>query len=457
MRRIVSKAGAGVRRLLTNPAVRVIMKGKKGSPEDQFPGIPPKRSKIMTIIEFFDKTAIENIAGALLCAPERVIFVGDNQRRMAKSIALYEELLAAKGIGTALGYKAVNKNNLQNIVDILMETVEEHEDCVFDLTGGEDLYLVAMGIVIERCRGRVRFHRFNFRNESLMDCDADGKICATKSLDISVYDSISMCGGAVVTDPTQPIYTHEWDLTPLFRDDVETMWEICRRDARLWNAHVSTVGKLAEIFPAEDSLTLAFEKEFAETVLKRLGMKYACIPGILFDLQKHGLIRRLVVGDRISFVFKNEQVKRCLTVAGQVLELTVAARLQGLKDKDGQPLYHDVKVGVVIDWDAEDEAEEVRTVNEIDVIAMKGAVPVYISCKNGFFDANELYKLDTVAKHFGGEYAKKVLVTTELDKLGERAEYLRARMQDMSIRCVENLDEKSESEIDRILRSLWNN
>ncbi len=40
----------------------------------------------MTIIEFYDKNAIENIAGALLCAPERVIFVGDKHKKMEKSM-----------------------------------------------------------------------------------------------------------------------------------------------------------------------------------------------------------------------------------------------------------------------------------------------------------------------------------------------------------------------------------
>jgi hypothetical protein len=129
--------------------------------------------------------------------------------------------------------------------------------------------------------------------------------------------------------------------------------------------------------------------------------------------------------------------------------------MRSIKDKNGAPLYHDVKVGVVIDWDRAEEDEEYRTINEIDVVAMKGSIPIFISCKNGDFDANELYKLNTVAEHFGNKYSKKVLISTELDKLGEKSDYIRARMDDMGIRSVENVDEMNDSELERVLRSLW--
>ena len=84
-------------------------------------------------------------------------------------------------------------------------------------------------------------------------------------------------------------------------------------------------------------------------------------------------------------------------------------------------------------------------------------IPIFISCKNGDFDANELYKLNTVAEHFGSKYSKKVLVSTELDKLGEKSNYIRARMDDMGIRSVENVDEMNDSEFERVLKSLWSN
>lgn len=411
----------------------------------------------MTIIEFYDKAAIENIAGALLCDPDRVILVGHNQKKMQKSILAYERVLAGKGKAVEFIPRSVTQNCLQGIIDLLTELVETYEDCVFDLTGGEDLYLVAVGTVMSRYEGRVQCHRFNFRNDKLYDCDADGNVCAVSSFDITVEDQISIYGGELVTDPGCELCTYPWQFSRDFTCDIESMWEICRKDPRLWNAHIGTLGDICETFISSEDLAVTFDRDTAKTVMKQKGVPYAFLPGIMFGLQKHGLIRDLVLQDTVSFTFKNEQVKRCLTVAGQILELAIASRLRSITDKDGLPLYNDVRVGVVIDWDRTDENDTYRTVNEIDILAMKGSIPIFISCKNGWFDVNELYKLNTVAERFGNEYARTVLVTTELSQTDERAKYLRARAKDMNVRFVENPDSITEKELEKELRSLWSN
>lgn len=47
----------------------------------------------MTIIEFFDKASIENIAGALLCEPKQVILVGDKRKQLERTKSLYQNIL----------------------------------------------------------------------------------------------------------------------------------------------------------------------------------------------------------------------------------------------------------------------------------------------------------------------------------------------------------------------------
>jgi len=412
----------------------------------------------MTIIEFYDKASIENIAGALLCEPQQVILVGDKRKQLERIKSLYQNILAKHNITTEISFKSVNKNNLQDIIMTLEQIVDNCEDCVFDLTGGEELYLVAVGTVMERYKGRVQCHRFNFRNDTLNDCDADGNVCSSKPFDISIEDNINIYGGEIVTDEQREIYTYPWNFTDDFEHDIDVMWDICRKNTRLWNAHVGTLGAVCKLFDFQDgTMSVSFDKDIAASILKQKGIKFVCVAWIMYELQKHGLIRSLVMQDTISFAFKNEQVKQCLTIAGQILELAVAKVMRSIKDKDGGPLYHDIRVGVVIDWDSAEQDEEYRTINEIDIMAMKGSIPIFISCKNGDFDANELYKLNTVAEQFGNKYAKKVLVSTELDKLGEKSDYIRARMDDMSIRNVENADEMSDSELERVLKSLWSN
>ena len=410
----------------------------------------------MVIVEFFDKVSLENICSALLCRPERVIFVGANQKKMERDANAYHNLLRQKGIKTEFTCISVSKNHLQSIVDKLSLIVETcNDDCVFDLTGGDDLYLVAVGIIMGRYGEKVKCHRFNFLHDKLCDCDADGEVLEVKSFDISIDDNVTIYGGDIVDNSNQECFTYPWDFNKDFLSDVESMWSICRKNPKLWNAQISTLGAICDKFDMSSPLEIYYNQRSAQTAFYESHIKYFCVPWILCELQKCGLINSLYIDDTVSFIFKNEQVKRCLTVAGQILELFIAAKLLSIKDTDGSPLYNDVKVGTVIRWGQDESDFDTPTINEIDVIAMKGAIPVFISCKNGYFDANELYKLNTVAERFGNKYAKKVLVSTDIDALGVKGEYLIARMEDMGIKCIGNLDQISDIDLKSVLASLW--
>ena len=79
---------------------------------------------------------------------------------------------------------------------------------------------------------------------------------------------------------------------------------------------------------------------------------------------------------------------------------------------------------------------------------MRGLRPIFISCKNGSFLPEELYKLSAVAKHFGGEYAKKVLVTNYLSANDNPAR---------KDNCLQNKDESNDKYMKRLKRQLlWN-
>ena len=144
-------------------------------------------------------------------------------------------------------------------------------------------------------------------------------------------------------------------------------------------------------------------------------------------------------GETVTVGFKNEQVMRCLSKAGQVLEMKVYKELKNYKGADGEPLFNDVMNGVQIDWDGnlEEEGEwgDTGTKNEVDVIAMNNAKPLFVSCKNGKFDANELYKLKTVAERFGGTYAKMMLVATKIPS--NKYKSFMQRAIDMNIEVIE--------------------
>ena len=75
-----------------------------------------------------------------------------------------------------------------------------------------------------------------------------------------------------------------------------------------------------------------------------------------------------------------------------------------------------------------------HTKNEIDVLLVRGLVPVFVSCKNGDVDEEELYKFNTVAERFGGKYVRKLLVATNFATNDNKApNALLQRAQDMGI------------------------
>ena len=412
----------------------------------------------MTYIEFFDKDDCENICSSLQSPPDRVILVGDRKKQMEQRAQRYRALLLEKGADVAFECIAVNKNDMREIVKRLSDVVETYDDCVFDLTGGDELYLVATGIVFERHADmNIQMHRVNLRNGVVTDCDCDGNKMEQSGNLLTVEEYIRLYGGTVVYDDTLPGATFRWEMDPGFRRDINSMWEICREDTRLWNAQIGVLAALQEMCGG-DSLTAGAPSDEIDRYLKQRGAKMIAVRSVLGALEKKGFLRTEQRDGLFRVTYKNAQVKRCLTKAGQVLEMKVFLSALEATEKNGGSSYCDVMNGVYIDWDGTVHAEQdiCDTKNEIDVMMMHGMIPVFVSCKNGMTDVNELYKLDAVAARFGGAYAKKVLVATSLDD-SMTSGYIRMRATDMNIRLVENVQELNDSEWKKTLRSFWQN
>lgn len=116
----------------------------------------------MTVVEFFDGVSINNMVSCLAIKPEKIIFVGQ-KKMMRKQEEAYRRFVSKHGIQVTFEFRPVNVNNLEKLIELLTEIVENEDECTFDLTGGEDTVLVAMGIVYEKYHTtkKVQMHRFN--------------------------------------------------------------------------------------------------------------------------------------------------------------------------------------------------------------------------------------------------------------------------------------------------------
>ena len=413
----------------------------------------------MTAVEFYDRTPIENVISSLTTVPDKIIFIGDG-KVMKKFDSVYRTFLEARGLNIELAYRNIKKNDLNNIVEVLSDIVETEEQCVFDLTGGEDLVLVAMGIVFQKYSDKnIQMQRFNIRNSVVTDCDNDGTILYSGIPEVTVEEHIRLHGGVVRYENENDDRTFQWDLSDDFVNDIEKMWSICRTNPGLWNAQLNVL-EAFEACMVDPSLNVMVNISTIQEHLKYVGVKYVSIKGLFRALdQKHLIYSYADDGQNISFTYKNEQVKKCLIKAGTVLELKVLIAANSLLNKDGTVFYTDSMNGVYIDWDGnlhDLTDEEKDTENEIDVVLMKGLTPIFISCKNGQVDDDELYKLESVTNRFGGLYAKKVLIATYLGKKTKSMEYFKQRAKDMKINLIDGVHQLSDEQFAKMVKHLIN-
>lgn len=416
----------------------------------------------MTVVEFFDGVSICNMITCLATKPEKVIFIGDKSP-MKKQEEVYRRFIEKHGLGVEFDFRSIDRNKIEAIITVLTDIVETEDDCIFDLTGGEDLVLVAMGIVYQtyKDRKKIQMHRINVNTRSIADCDNDGIIPISEIPTLTVEDNVTLYGGKVVSCMEDENGTYTWDLNEDFQKDLSCMWGICKENPGAWNLLLKIIGEIVKSSSdGRTKLEVKGNLVSIEEAFKERESKFLWNDNIMRRLLYYGIIKIYAKEDNgdVTIRFKNEQVKRCLVKAGTLLELMVYWFAKQATDKKGTPIYNDAQTGVFIDWDAtlhDDGEEQKDTENEIDIILMKGLVPVFISCKNGFYNENELYKLNTVAYRFGGPYAKKVLVSTYYGQLNEDSKACFAqRASDMGIELIEGVHELSEEDFRRKIRNI---
>ena len=413
----------------------------------------------MTAVEFYDRTPIENAISSLTTSPDKIIFIGDGNRAK-KFLDKMNLFLEKKGLSSKIkiDIRKIKRNNLNDIVEVLSDIVNTEEDCVFDLTGGDDLVLVAMGIVYQKfAHKNIKIQRFNINNAEVTDCDNDGCVIYKGKPEITVEQNVILHGGAVKYDQNPRKGTYKYDYTDEFISDVNEMWKICATDPGFWNTRVNILGQIEEYYGDDGLLSVSFNINALKARLVNDNIKYVKLDGLLRRLNAKNLISYTIINEEDYIIsYKNQQVKFCLITAGTILEQKVAVTAREIMLEEG--IYNDVMSGVHIDWDGEissNQSNDSDTKNEIDVIAMHGVVPLFISCKNGRVEDDELYKLETVANRFGGIHSKKFLIATYINKGPKSLAAFMQRAEDMKIFLINDVHLLSEEKFKRTIKNLF--
>ncbi len=408
----------------------------------------------MTLVEFFEVCPCHNIISTTAFVPDRVIFLG-SEKTVARLSPLYEAYYRKYHPQVAVIFRATDTTDLNATVEALSAIICEFPDAEFDVTGGDDLVLIAMGIVRERYRDRTfGMHRFDIARGTASDPLKNQALALPQPPSITVEQAVTLCGG-IVSSTMDGAPLQKQDLTGVFGKTVDRMWAISCEDPHRWNKAITGLNRLEKLAPAKDS---PLHTVIPKHVLSQDATQFEPTRAILTSLDRCGILSYREHADALEITYPDHRIKGALAKAGNVLEYKTLRLAQCAVDADGKPFFADARCGVYIDWDGRfgiNNATNARdTINEIDVIATRGVVPWFISCKNGTVDDEELYKFTVVARRFGGRYAKAVLVATYIDRNPAVRARLLQRAADMHIVLVDRVHERSDEEWTQALCSL---
>ena len=372
-----------------------------------------------TLIELFDKRPLENILGAEIFRPGRIVYICPEI--VARDAVLHKKIRAyfsRRALQAEIIFFKTDIYSADAVLALLRTILARYDDCTLDITGGTDAVLFAAGLLCAEANipvftySRKKNCFYNIRNADF----AEGKLC---SLRYKVEDFFLMAGGSVregrVNNALLERYLSDFD--PFFRVFLDH-----RRD---WVKIVTYLQRVSSS-GAEGPVSLDASGPYA--VKGERGSRIDAPEDALRDLARIGFIRDLhISAERVSFRFRDGQIRSWMRDVGSVLETYVyKACLEA-------GIFDDVRLSVIVDWEGENTANSVS--NELDVMCCRGVVPLFISCKTCDVKTEALNELAVLRDRFGGEMARAAIVTAERGNAR-----MRNRAAELNIQVIELSD-----------------
>lgn len=392
-------------------------------------------------IEFFSEEAMDNISTSLRYNIDKIIYIGYKEQMY---IAINRNLTGLiKNILniSSVEYIEVEPGNLGDITYKLSSAIEREQqagnNCYLNLTGGDDLVLVAAGIVTSSTN--TPMHQINIYDGSLSEYTIDSSPYSLSAIAKEDFIHLNIANymkfrGTCINYRMKKSFKTQLESNE-FITDIKNLWNICKDYGKQWNVY----GKFFRN-NADTPIDALVYSPFSPT--DNISKAYS----LLKDLEGIGAINRLRRDEGcFRFRYKSQDIKDCLCDSGSILELyTYLSALEC-------DYFDACDIGVHLDWDGIINGWLPDVVNEVDVLLMKDNIPTFISCKNGRVDKDALYELDTVTRKFGGRYAMKVIISPQSND-----ETLSERAREMGIELVgEEIFDWSSDDFKSFLKELY--
>ena len=351
-----------------------------------------------TLIELYDERAIENILAPDMFRPKRIVYLSPSEiaqdRKRQEKLKLF---FRRRGWDPELIFMEASLFKADRILRQLMSIGEKYPDCALDVTGGSDAALFAGGMFAAKTGtpaftySRKKNHFYDISGAAFADhleCD----------LTYSVEEFFLMAGGTLL-----PGRVDNAILTK-YLEDFDPFFECFLHFRRDWSDIISYIQRVS---PAEPGQTPPLDIQGKYTVKGDHGSRNSANEAALKELEQIGFIRDLTIvpGESVAFRFRDANVRAWLRDVGSVLEL------YAYKACIDSGIFNDVISSAVVRWD--EVLGHGSVSNEIDVMAARGVVPLFLSCKACDIKTEALNELAILRDRFGGKGAKAAIVSTE--------------------------------------------
>ena len=351
-----------------------------------------------TLIELYDERAIENILAPDMFRPQRIIYLCPGEIVQAQQLKEnIRSFFQRRGWDPELIFMESSLFKADRILRQLLSIYKKYPDCALDITGGSDAALFAAGMFTAQTG--VPAFTYSRKKNSFYDISgaefADNLSC---TLSYSVEDFFLMAGGTLLPGRVDNAILEG------YLQDFDPFFACFLRFRRDWTDIVSYIQRVS---PGEYGQTPPMFIEGKYTVKGERGARNSANEAALRELERIGFIRDLdiVTGEKVSFRFRDANTRAWLRDVGSVLELYV------YKACLDTGIFNDVISSAVVRWD--EVLGHGSVLNEIDVMAARGVIPLFLSCKASDIKTEALNELSILRDRFGGKGAKAAIVTTE--------------------------------------------
>lgn len=335
------------------------------------------------LINQVDEHNESNILATQEFNPSTVYFIKDkDSEEKMKTLKLYYEKNFPKIKIEEFSVEEGDKEGLEKIIKNIKD-----KNVLINLTGGNKINSL---ILLELCIRENLIALYIDIKKKVMYEFKESIIIHEKTFeDLEIDDIVKASGGKIVEDSSE--LCNKKDLI-YFAEKISSNLE-------LWHKYKQQLYD-ASIFE-HDSMeqqriyihTKALENEEVNLLDK-----------ILLKLKEMKEINYKKQDDKITVNFNNDYLKAFIFKSGTWLEIETNKLINKIEEVD------EAKNGVMFLWN--DANQSVR--NELDVVAVKDSVPIFISCKDSDkYNEMALNELNVYASKFGGENSYKILVATK--------------------------------------------